>query len=120
MQKVYKQVLSTDMLLFSSPIYWFNISAQLKLFFDRLYAVHNDSISALKGIKIGLVLTYGDSDPFASGAVNAIRAIQDIANYTQAQIKGIVYGTASALDDAKHDKKLVEKARALGKALADA
>ena len=120
MQKIYKQVLSTDLLLLSSPIYWFTISAQLKLFFDRLYAVHNDSFSALKGLKIGIVLTYGDSDPIASGSVNAIRTIQDIASYTQAEIIGMVYGTASVLGDAKRDKKLVAKARALGKALAHA
>lgn len=32
------KIMEADMLIFASPIYWFNISAQLKLVIDKFYA----------------------------------------------------------------------------------
>lgn len=38
MTKVYEELNDADMVVFASPIYWFDISAQLKTVIDRLYA----------------------------------------------------------------------------------
>lgn len=38
MQKVFAELKDADMVVFASPIYWFDISAQLKTVIDRLYA----------------------------------------------------------------------------------
>jgi multimeric flavodoxin WrbA len=118
MHDLYKKVLKADVLLFSSPIYWFTYSAQLKLFFDRLYAVQTNTLSALRGKKIGIILTYGDVDPFAAGAVNAIRTLQDTFNYTQSEIVGTLYCTAGAIGAVSKNKLLIKQARELGKKLA--
>ena len=39
MQYLHKKVKESDMLVLATPVYWWNISAQLKLFIDRLYAL---------------------------------------------------------------------------------
>ena len=38
MAKVFEELADADMVVFASPIYWFDISAQLKTVIDRLYA----------------------------------------------------------------------------------
>jgi multimeric flavodoxin WrbA len=118
MQTLYEKVVNTDVLLLSSPVYWFTYSAQLKLFFDRLYAVQTETLSALKAKKIGIILTYGDVNPFVSGAANAVRTLQDAFNYTESEIIGIVCGSAPAVGDARKNKELVRQARELGKKMA--
>ena len=106
-----------DVLLFSSPVYWFTYSAQLKLFFDRLYAVQTETLSALKGKKIGIILAYGDVDQVSSGAINAIHTLQDTFKYTESEILGIVHGTGGAIGATQKNRKLVKQARELGKKL---
>ena len=81
MQKLYPKLRQADAIVIASPIYWFTISAQTKIFIDRCYALGNSGGYALKGKRIGIVLTYEDSDPFVSGAVNAIRTFQDVFAY---------------------------------------
>lgn len=39
MQKLYQEILSADMLVFASPIYYFNLSAQLQSAIHRTYAI---------------------------------------------------------------------------------
>ena len=69
--------------MIASPIYWFTISAQTKLFIDRWYALESSQGSVLKGKQFGILLTYGDDDPYTSGAINAIRTFQDMFRYTK-------------------------------------
>jgi multimeric flavodoxin WrbA len=117
MQKLYKKVESSDILLVSSPIYWFTISSQLKLFIDRLYGLYNVNTASFIGKKIGIILTYGDDDPLKSGVENAINTLRNSFDYMGADIKGIVSGTAVEIGDAKKNTILMEKAVELGKLL---
>ena len=118
MQKLYKKILAADALIYASPIYWFTISAQLKLFMDRCYAFGGPSGYALKGKKMAVALTYGDNDPFRSGAVNALRTLQDAFSYVEAPLVGSVYGTGLEPGDILKNKAVMKEAFELGKALA--
>jgi multimeric flavodoxin WrbA len=122
MQALYPKVREADALVYASPIYWFTVSAQIKLFMDRCYALGGDedyaSKHALAGKRIGIVLTYGGDDPFDSGAINAIRTFQDIFNYVPAEIVDFVYGYASDAGEIKSNHALMEKALKLGEKLA--
>jgi multimeric flavodoxin WrbA len=118
MQLLYPRLRKADAIVIASPIYWFTVSAQTKLCMDRWYALEGSGSSALAGKQIGIVLTYGDSDPFTSGAVNAIRTLQDAFRYERAEIAGIVYGSASQPGEIKGQSELMERARALGQRLA--
>ncbi|MBA7555493.1 hypothetical protein ES705_48157 [subsurface metagenome] len=85
---------------------------------DRCYAMGGPQGNALKGKRVGIVLTYGDSDPFSSGAVNALRTFQDAFNYIGANIIGMIYGSAVKAGEIKTNRELMSKAYQLGKQLA--
>ena len=104
--------------MIASPIYWYTMSAHTKLCIDRWYALDTPRGNALAGKRIGIVLTYGDIDPFASGAVNAIHTFRDIFRNIKAPIVGIVYGSASNAGDIQNQPDLLEKAYKLGQELA--
>ena len=90
MQILYPKLLKADAILIASPVYWFNVSAQTKLWIDRLYAFGSAELNLLSGKKFGIILTYEDPDPFVSGAVNPLRALQDMIRYIHADLVGMV------------------------------
>jgi multimeric flavodoxin WrbA len=118
MQALYPKLREADAIVIASPIYWFTLSAQTKLFMDRWYAFEGAEVNPLKGKRIGIVLAYGDSDPFNSGAVNALRTLQDGFRYIGAHIAGMVYGSASKPGEIAANHRLMEKAYQLGQRLA--
>lgn len=118
MQALYPKILNADALLLASPIYWFTYSAQLKLMIDRWYGLFNHQPDFLKGKPVGIILTYGDSDPYTSGAINAIHAFESMFRYLQAPIAGIVYATADDAGIVENQPEVMKAARELGKKLA--
>jgi len=117
MQTLYPKIRRADALVFASPIYWFTINAQTKLCIDRMYAFESIKRQIWPSKRIGVVLTYGDSDPYNSGAVNAIHTFQSMSRYTKAKIIDIVYGTAHEIGAAEAQPDLVQKAYDLGQRL---
>jgi multimeric flavodoxin WrbA len=113
MQQLYPDLRQTDALVIASPIYWYTVNAQTKLFMDRCYALGGPQGNALRGKRIGIVLTYGDSDPFNSGCVNALRSFQDAFS----NIVDMVYGSASSPGEIKANHDLMARAYRLGKQL---
>jgi multimeric flavodoxin WrbA len=118
MQTLYPRLRDADGIVIASPIYWFTVSAQVKACIDRWYALEGAGEAALAGKEFGVVLTYGDSDPYSSGAVNAIRMFQDIFRYERATIAGFVYGSASQPGEIAAQAELMQRAYALGQRLA--
>jgi multimeric flavodoxin WrbA len=118
MKKLYPKLKAADGIVIASPIYWFTVSAQTKLFMDRWYALGGDDGYALAGKKFGIALAYADADPFTSGAVNALRTFQDAFSYIGAELLGSVYGSAWKAGEIKKNKALMNAAYALGKKMA--
>ena len=118
MNPLYSKLRQADAIVMATPVYWFTVSAQTKLFMDRWYAMGGEAGYPFKGKQFGIVLTYGDEDPFSSGAVNALRTFQDALGYVGAEIVGMVYGSASEKGEIKKNKSLLKKAFQLGKDLA--
>ena len=56
MQEIYQKLLDSDILIFGSPVYYNNISAQLKVVMDRCYALSKYRKSRLRGKK-GVIVT---------------------------------------------------------------
>ena len=120
MQLLYPKLQAAQSILIASPIYWFTMSAQTKLFIDRWYALESPEGSALKGKHFGIILTYGDTDPYSSGAINAIRSFQDMFRYIGADITGMVYASANDEGDVLKQPELLERAYKLGVQLVNA
>jgi len=114
MQILYPKLRMADGIVLSSPVYWFTLSAQSKLCIDRWYALEGPSGNALAGKQIGIVLTYGDTDPYTSGAINAIRAYQDMFRYIKADIVGIVYGSALKAGEIQEKQEVMKRAYLIG------
>ena len=118
MHKLYPKLRSADAIVVASPIYWFTVSAQTKLFMDRWYALGGDEGYELTGKRFGVVLTYADADPFVSGAVNAMRTFQDALRFIGAEIVGMVYGSAWKAGEIRKNGGVMKEAYQLGKKLA--
>jgi multimeric flavodoxin WrbA len=117
MQKIYPKLYQADAIVIASPIYWFTVSAQTKLFMDRCSTYSTPNGYALNGKRIGIVMTYEASDPFVSGAVNAIRTFQDIFAFIDSKIVGMVYGKAHEPGEIASNSELMDEAFELGKRL---
>ena len=117
MQIVYKKLLASDAWIIASPVYWFTMSAQTKLWMDRTFALLPRAEEAFTGKRIAVAMSYGDSEPFKSGCVNALRTFQDAFGYVQACIVGMVYGSAMDAGEIKNNKSLMKEAEKLGKRL---
>lgn len=93
MREIYQKVADSYGLILAGPIYWFTINAKMKLFIDRFYAFHTEKTKILKDKRIGVILSYGELDPYTSGAINAIRTLEDSFKYSESCLCKIVYGT---------------------------
>ncbi len=117
MQPLYQKIKDAQGIIFATPVYWFNMSAQMKLFIDRTYAIHGKGCFAFTGKDVGVILTHGDEDVYASGGINALRSFQDICTFVKANLVGTVYGSADKAGDVQTNGKLLQKAYDLGKKL---
>lgn len=119
MQAIYPKLAGADGLILASPIYWYNINAQLKTCIDRWYGlwVHNPGF--FKDKPVGVIFVYGDSDLYTSGGINAIHTFETTFRALEARLAGFVYGTANDVGDAVKDAALMESARKLGEKMAE-
>jgi NAD(P)H-dependent FMN reductase len=91
MQSLYPKLVESDAWVIASPVYWFSMSA--------------------------IAMSYGDSDPFNSGCVNALRSFQDAYRYVGARIVGMVYGSAEEPGEIASNAELMAQAEEIGKKL---
>lgn len=61
MRDMYLLIEEADLIIFSTPIYWWSMSAQLKTFIDRIYGMGNKK--SLIDKKVVLLMTYGGELP---------------------------------------------------------
>ena len=118
MQKLYPKLLAADAIVLASPIYWFTYSSQLKLCIDRWYAIWNFKHDLFKSKPVGVILTYGDSDLYNSGGINAIHTFETMFRFLKADLVGWVHGSLMNVGDAQKSHELMEKAFQLGKQIA--
>jgi multimeric flavodoxin WrbA len=118
MQVIYPKLMAADAILLASPIYWFTFSAQLKLCIDRWYGFRGNRWKDLLNKEFGLILTYGDTDLYTSGAINAIYTFESMCRFLESKIVGIVHGSLDKAGEAREHPELLEQAFKLGKMLA--
>lgn len=83
MTAILERLDETDCLVLASPIYWFNVTAQIKAVIDRLYA------RASKGYKISCAAMLLDST--SDGVYGAAeKMFEDLTNFLKWERKGVV------------------------------
>lgn len=118
MKDIYPKLLEAYGLIIATPIYWFTVSAQTKVFMDRWYGFVDAGGYMFKEMPMGLMMVYGDSDPLKSGAINALRTFQDAFRYLGVPLIGTVYGSAHEAGEIASDSEVLDKAFALGNSIA--
>ena len=118
MKDLYPKILKADVLVFASPIYWFAVSGQMKVFLDRTYALGGaGNWTALKGKKAACLFTYADPNPLESGVVNAFRMFQDAFGFLGVEITDCVHAACQDQGEVRKNKAMMEAARAVGEKL---
>jgi multimeric flavodoxin WrbA len=117
MQPLFRKMVEADAWVIASPVYWFSMSAQTKLWMDRTLAFSAYQKEPFVGKRIAIAMSYGGEDPFDSGCINALRTFQDAYRYAGAHIVGMVYGSAMKAGEISKNKLLLKAAENLGKEL---
>ena len=117
MQDLFLPFIEAEMVVLASPIYWWNVSAQAKLFIDRLYGLDPEARPDLfNGKKLVLILTYYSEDP-NSGAEITLSMFREIAEYTAMRIAGVLR-YCSGEKHVQEAPEVLAEARRLGRRLA--
>jgi multimeric flavodoxin WrbA len=117
MRALYPKIKTADAIVLASPVYWFTFSAQMKLCIDRCYAYQASGWKEMQGKQYALVLTYGDTDLYTSGGINAIYTFETICRFLKVEVAGMIYGTMSEVGDAEKQPELMKQAYQLGQKL---
>ena len=73
--KLLDKFVSSDLIIFASPIYMWHLTASLNAFIERLHSLcrHDDpAVNRMKGKRIAMAMTMGDDEYVAADAVNAM------------------------------------------------
>lgn len=111
-QLLMNEMRQADYLVFATPVYWWGMTAQLKLAIDRLYA---DS-SVLKGKPIGLIVTGADAldSPQYRLIREQFQCMADYVGFTLSFAKSISAGKPG---EVRSQPDLLREIRDLGKSL---
>jgi len=83
MQAVLDALQKADVLVLASPVYYFGVTAQLKLAIDRTYALYKEGMPVKRA---ALLLTCGDGPKAAGAAVFMFRKISALLNWEEAGV----------------------------------
>ncbi len=117
MQSLYPKLIEAGGWVLACPVYWFSMCAQMKLFMDRLFGLVAYDRDPFRRKHIAIAMSYGDTDPFSSGCVNALRTFQDAFRYTGSRIVGMVYGSALEPGEIATNTSLMNEAEEMGRKL---
>ena len=115
-ESIVQKLYEADGVIFASPVYFLNVTAQLKAFIDRnrFYRRHNWRIRAKC---VGTIVVAGSSGvEDATGAL--VRFVKASSNIPAEQVLR-VYGLARTQWEIKGNAAVVEEARRLGRRMAE-
>ena len=106
MQEIYPEILSADMVVFASPIYYFTLSAQLQAVIHRTYA-----IGVPKNVKKAALIMSSGSKFVYGPAIS--QYYQSIVEYWGIENAGIFTANGRQNKSAKKRKELFEFGKSL-------
>ena len=107
-QEIYLKLLEADGIIWGTPVYFFDVTAQAKILIDRLYAVYADCrLNSKVGGTISVVSSLGHQSVW-----NAFNAFYSAHHMLAADL---VYGFAREKGDIRKDKHAMKAARELGR-----
>ena len=113
MQNIYPEVLSADMIVFVTPVYYFGISAQLKAAIDRFFAINTKLQDAHK--KAVLLSAGGDEEGWAMTALKL--SYETICRYLNMKDMGQIIALGCYQREDMENSEYPEMARKLGQSI---
>lgn len=113
MQELNPELLKAEAVVFVSPIYYYDVNAQIKAVIDRFYANNSELKGADK--KAILMLTYGDETE--ESAEGAVASFKGMVKYLEWENAGIVSAKACYVLDDIIDSEYPKQAYEMGKNL---
>ena len=108
--EILNKIIESDAIIFASPVYYYNVSSQLKIMIDRFYAKTMKITD--RNLKAGVIMTAWNNDDWTYGAIDKYFNI--LFDYMHFRDSGRIYGkgcgTVSMIP-----KKYYEEAYKLGK-----
>lgn len=123
---LHESVLPADALVLATPLYWYGVSGQLKIFLDRLFCYIKADYPGADGVQAGLmhkrlaaVLSAEESNLAAGFGVTA--QLQELARYLRGDLVGVVRGIGNSRGEVRRDPaRPLDDAHRLGVRLFDA
>ncbi len=112
MQPLYDLYVDADTLVYTTPVYWWGITAQLKLFIDRLYALGTEPH---KGKKLYVIAVGADETQGVQYELIR-RQFVEICDYCGIEFIGYLPVSADDENPAKKNDEAIMAARSLYKA----
>ena len=113
MEQFRKQILDADMMVFVTPLYYYGMSAQLKILVDRFCAI-NSSINQ-KHMKSALLTVAWNSDDWTFEALES--HYKTLVRYLNLDDKGMILGYGCGTPSMTKQSKYPDKAYQLGRSL---
>ena len=119
MTAIYPKLLDAQVLVLATPIYFFTVSAQMKCFLDRTYAIGGGGDwTALAGRKVAVLLTHADANPLHAGVANAYGMFRDASRFLQMELVDCIPVCCGAAGEVRGNTQAMAAARELGRKLA--
>ena len=110
--EILNKIIESDAIIIASPVYYYNISSQLKMMIDRFYAKTTKITN--RNLKAGVIMTAWNNDDWTYDAIDKYFDI--LFDYMHYKDSGRIYGkgcgTVSIMP-----KKFYEEAYSLGKGI---
>lgn len=107
------QILGADMAVFVTPLYYFGVSAQLKMVIDRFYSFNGELTG--KGLKTALIVASWDNKEWTMRDIKA--HYETLCEYLHFQDQGQILGTGCGNVSMTASTEFPEKAYEFGKSL---
>ena len=113
MERFRKQILGADMMVFVTPLYYYGMSAQLKILVDRFCAI-NSSITH-KHMKSALISAAWNADSWTFEALES--HYRTLVRYLNLQDQGMILGRGCGTPSMTARSQYPEQAHQLGRSL---
>lgn len=113
MEQIRADILTSDMLVFVTPLYYYGMSAQLKILVDR-FCAFNSSLTAGRK-KSALIAAAWNSDSWTFDALEA--HYNTLVRYLSLQDQGTILGRGCGTPTMTRGSRFMQEAYALGKNL---
>lgn len=110
MGKLYTELAGADMVVFSTPLYYYTMSAQIKAVMDRLHAKNAEFAGNKKAIM--MASSYGDADGTMDGLDKTFDLILGYLNWQKA---GTLYATGCPVREVMELTDFPQRAYELGR-----